>query len=118
VVIQEKVDGLGNFHAPPPVFDGIMLMLIDRGYHNYLSEFDKFCGHGKQSAPSPTLDWLIKRPIKVGARVGISMSHQPFPWLINTERCWFRILKPMTLSYPGLKSGMQNLRENLTHSDS
>jgi hypothetical protein len=29
VVIQEQVDGLGNFHAPPPVFDGIMLMLID-----------------------------------------------------------------------------------------
>jgi hypothetical protein len=42
VVIQEKVDGLGNFHASPPVFDGIMLMLIYRGYHNFLRKFDKF----------------------------------------------------------------------------
>jgi hypothetical protein len=42
VVIQEKVDGLGNFHAPPPVFDGIMLMLIYREYHNFLWKFDKF----------------------------------------------------------------------------
>jgi hypothetical protein len=42
VVIQEKVDGLGNFHAPPPVFDGIMLMLIDREYHNFLRKSDKF----------------------------------------------------------------------------
>jgi hypothetical protein len=28
VIIQKQVDGLGNFHAPPPVFDGIMLMLM------------------------------------------------------------------------------------------
>jgi hypothetical protein len=27
---QKKVDGLENFHTPPPVFDGIMLMLIYR----------------------------------------------------------------------------------------
>ena len=42
MVIQEKVDGLGNFHAPPPVFDCIMMMLICREYHNFLREFDKF----------------------------------------------------------------------------
>jgi hypothetical protein len=42
VVIQEKVDGLGNFHAPPPVFDSIMLMLIYKGYHNFFRKFDKF----------------------------------------------------------------------------
>jgi hypothetical protein len=43
VVIQEQVDGLGNFHAPPPVFDGIRLMLIDRGYHKFIKNIDKFC---------------------------------------------------------------------------
>jgi hypothetical protein len=42
VVIQKQVDGLGNVHAPPPVFDGIMLMLIYRGYHKFLRKFDKF----------------------------------------------------------------------------
>jgi hypothetical protein len=42
VVIQEQVDGLGNFHAPPPVFNGIMLMLIYGEYHNILSKSDKF----------------------------------------------------------------------------
>jgi hypothetical protein len=36
LVIQEQVDGLGNFHAPPPLFDGIMLMLIYREYPKYL----------------------------------------------------------------------------------
>jgi hypothetical protein len=42
VIIQKQVDGFGNFHAPPPVFDGIMLMLIFRAYHNFLRKFDKF----------------------------------------------------------------------------
>jgi len=57
LVIQEQVDGLGNFHAPPPVFDGIMLMLIDRGYHNFLSKFDKF------------LSWQVMRTF---ARAGLA----------------------------------------------
>jgi hypothetical protein len=42
LVIQEQVDGLGNFHAPPPLFDGIMLMLIYREYHKFLRKSDKF----------------------------------------------------------------------------
>jgi hypothetical protein len=42
VIIQKQVDGLGNFHAPPPVFDGIMLMLIYRRYHNFFRKFNKF----------------------------------------------------------------------------
>jgi hypothetical protein len=42
VVIQEQVDGLGNFQAPSPVFDIIRLMLIYRGYHNFIMNFDKF----------------------------------------------------------------------------
>jgi len=42
VVIQEQVDGLGYFHAPPPVFDGIMLMLMNRRYHNFLRNSDEF----------------------------------------------------------------------------
>ena len=41
VIIQKQVDGLGNFHDPPPGFDGIMLMLIYKAYHNFLSMFDK-----------------------------------------------------------------------------
>ena len=32
VIIQKQVDGLGNFHDPPPGFDGIMLMLIYKAY--------------------------------------------------------------------------------------
>jgi hypothetical protein len=42
LVIQEQVDGLGNFHAPPPLFDGIMLMLIYREYHKFLRKSAKF----------------------------------------------------------------------------
>ena len=51
MVIQEQVDGLGNFHAPPPLFDGIMLMLIYREYHKFLRKSDKFL-RGKVSTNS------------------------------------------------------------------
>jgi len=54
VVIQKQVDGLGNFHAPPPVFDSIMLMLIYKRYHNFLRKFDKF------------LSWqVMEQPVRV-----------------------------------------------------
>ena len=41
VVIQKQVDRLGNFHDPSPVFDGIMLMLTYKAYHNFLRIFNK-----------------------------------------------------------------------------
>jgi hypothetical protein len=60
LVIQEQVDGLGNFHAPPPVFDGIMLMLIYREYHKFLRKFHKF-SIGKQCGTEQSFFMLIGR---------------------------------------------------------
>jgi len=40
VIIHEQGEGL--FHAPPQVFDGNSLMLMDREYHNFLRKSDKF----------------------------------------------------------------------------
>jgi hypothetical protein len=42
VIIQKQVDGLGNFHDPPPGFDGIMLMLIYKAYIQLFGIFEKF----------------------------------------------------------------------------
>jgi hypothetical protein len=42
VIIQEQIDGLGNLHAPPPVFDGISEMLIYRENYNFMSNLAKF----------------------------------------------------------------------------
>jgi hypothetical protein len=56
MVIQEQIDGLGNFHAPPPVFGIISLILIDRGYHNILSKIDKFLSWQDNRFCSPPLE--------------------------------------------------------------
>jgi hypothetical protein len=88
VVIQEKVDGLGNFHAPPPVFDGIMLMLIDREYHNFLRKSDKFLAWQAAIHPFLLLSpfFLIPDPFPCLAVVcpcGFGFSAiASFPWVL------------------------------------
>ena len=55
MVIQEQVDGLGNFHVPPPVFDGISSVLMYRPYHKFLSGNPISFWPGK--LPSPLGDY-------------------------------------------------------------
>jgi hypothetical protein len=56
-----------------------------------------------------SMDWLIKRLIKVRARVsyhadgGISMWPPLFPWLTITERCWPGVLRPNGFEVSGLE---------------
>ena len=65
VVIQKQVDGLGNFHASPPIFDVISLMLIGRTYHNFLSKLDKFLSW-QDTRYSPLDKIIISLPVYRG----------------------------------------------------